>query len=176
MHIESECALGDAAGPQLTWTLTERSDRLIRDRDHKFTDGFDEVFRSTGAEIVRTPFRAPQANGVAERFVRTARSECLDWLLVLYAEHLEHVLRAFIDHDNGHRPHRALALTPPTPTGPAVAEGEWRGRAASRSTWRSDSRVHARGVTGFMHPYRSVGASSTWSPAASLPHCCNPNE
>ena len=42
------------------------------------------------AQCVRTPFRAPQANGVAERFVRTARSECLDWLLVLNAEHLAH--------------------------------------------------------------------------------------
>jgi putative transposase len=43
-------------------------------------------------EIIRTPFRAPQANGVAERFVRTARSECLDWLLILNQQHLERVL------------------------------------------------------------------------------------
>jgi putative transposase len=68
----------------------------------------------------RTPFRAPQANGVAERFVRTARSECLDWLLILNDQHLERVLDVFVEHYNGHRPHRALALTPPCPARSAV--------------------------------------------------------
>jgi transposase InsO family protein len=61
---------------------------------------------------VRYPFRALQANGVAERFVRTARTECLDWLLILNQQHLERTLKVFVDHYNGHRPHRALSLTP----------------------------------------------------------------
>ncbi len=52
---------------------------------------------------------------MAERFVRTVRSECLDWLLILNQQHLERVLAVFVDHDNGHRPHRALDLTPPSP-------------------------------------------------------------
>jgi len=58
---------------------------------------------------------------VAERFVRTVRSECLDWLLILNDQHLQRVLDVFVQHYNGHRPHRALALTPPRPTRPAVA-------------------------------------------------------
>jgi transposase InsO family protein len=66
-------------------------------------------------EVIRTPFRAPQANGVAERFVRTVRSECLDWLLILNQQQLERALAVFVDHYNGHRPHRALDLTPPSP-------------------------------------------------------------
>ena len=89
----------------------------IRDRDQKFTDGFDDVFRSIGLEINRTPFRAPQANAVAERFVRTVRCRCLDWLLILNDQHLERVLTVFADHYDGSRPHRALeprAATPDT--------------------------------------------------------------
>jgi len=109
---------------QLTWSLSGRSEPfryVIRDRDQKFTDAFDEVFRSGGCEIIRTPFRAPQANGVAERFVRTVRSECLDWLLILNEQHLQHVLADFVTHYDGHRPHRALGLKPPDPTRDSVA-------------------------------------------------------
>jgi putative transposase len=117
---------------QLSWTLAERSEPmrfLIRDRDQKFTERFDEVFWSAGIEVVRTPFRAPQANGVAERFVRTARTECFDWLLILNQQHLERTLEVFVDHYSGHRPHRALSLAAPEPRRPAatvLASGETR--------------------------------------------------
>jgi putative transposase len=103
---------------QFAWTLGERSTPprfLIRDRDSKFTHDFDTVFRNEGIEIIQTPIRAPKANAIAERFVRTVRSECLDWLLILNRRHLERVLRIFVHHYNGHRPHRSLNLAPPDP-------------------------------------------------------------
>jgi transposase InsO family protein len=65
---------------------------LIRDRDSKYSGRFDEVFRSKGIRIVKTPVRAPKANAIAERFVRTVRSECLDWLLIVNRGHLDRVL------------------------------------------------------------------------------------
>jgi len=105
---------------QLAWTLQEQPSRfrfLIRDRDTKFTRRFDAVFASEGITIVKTPVRAPKANAIAERFVGTARRECLAWLLIMNRRHLEHVLRAFIDHYNTHRPHRSLELALPTAIG-----------------------------------------------------------
>ncbi len=104
---------------QLAWTLAECPSRLrflIRDRDSKFIRDFDAGFASEGIAIIKTPVRAPKANAIAERFVRTVRSECLDWLLIVNRRHLERVLCVFVDHYNGHRPHRSLNLAPPVPT------------------------------------------------------------
>jgi len=95
--------------------LLERMPFLIHDRDSKFTAAFDEVFRSEGINVIHTPVQAPQASAYAERFVRTVRDECLDWLLILGRRHLEHVLRIYVRHYNRERPHRALALTHPEP-------------------------------------------------------------
>jgi transposase len=91
----------------------QRSRFLIRNRDRKFAAGFDDVFRSEGVAVIRTPVQAPNANAHAERWVRTVRDECLDRLLVLSRRHLDHVLRVYVDHYNSHRPHRALDLRPP---------------------------------------------------------------
>jgi hypothetical protein len=102
--------------------LFERMRFLIHDRDSKFTASFDEVFRSEGIKVIHTPVQAPQANAYAERFVRTVRNECLDWLLIIGRRHLEHVLRTYIQHYNHERPHRALALQPPQPRAPELPQ------------------------------------------------------
>jgi hypothetical protein len=48
-----------------------------------------------GGEVLVTPVRASQANAYAERWVRTVRAECLDWLLIVGRHHLEQVLRVY---------------------------------------------------------------------------------
>jgi putative transposase len=118
---------------------------LIRDRDSKYSGPFDEVFLSEGIRIVKTPVRAPQANAIAERFVRTVRSECLDWLLILNRRHLEHVLRVFVDHYNRQRPHRALSLRPP--------------RTDSEQEPSGSSAIHRRDrLGGLIHEYYRAAA------------------
>jgi putative transposase len=103
----------------LMLVLGERGRRvffLLHDRDAKFSPGFDDVFCSEGGEVLLTPVRAPRANAYAERWVRTVRAECLDWLLIVGRGHLEQVLRVYVQHYNAHRPHRALQLEAPVPT------------------------------------------------------------
>jgi putative transposase len=96
--------------------LDEHADRfrfLIRDRDAKFTAAFDAVFADAGIEVVKIPPRAPKANAFAERWVRTVRHECLDWMLVWNRRHLETVVAAYVTHYNTARPHRGINLDVP---------------------------------------------------------------
>ncbi len=118
---------------------------LIHDRDAKFSGPFDEILRSEGVRVIRTPIRAPRANAVAERWVRTVRNECLDHLLVFGRRHLEQILRGYVAHFNAERPHRALELVPPA--------------GAPRSRGSPPSSVLRRDVLGgLIHEYYAAAA------------------
>jgi transposase InsO family protein len=119
---------------------------LIRDRDTKFSRAFDDVWRSIGAEIIRTPVQAPNANAVAERWVGTVRRECLDQLLIVGRHQLVRVLRRYLDHYNQRRPYRSLAHATSVPFE----------RAEARSA-PSFGRLRRRDLLGgLIHEYESV--------------------
>jgi putative transposase len=88
---------------------------LLRDRDASFGKGFVARARAIGIETVLSPFRCPQANGIAERMVETFRRQCLDHVIVLNERHLLRLLNEYMDHYNSWRPHRSLELTAPEP-------------------------------------------------------------
>ncbi len=88
---------------------------LVRDRDTKFTGPFDEVFTSSGTQILKTPVRTPVANTYAERFVRTIRNECLDHLLIVGERHLRRVLHVYGEHYDRARPHQGIDQEIPLP-------------------------------------------------------------
>jgi putative transposase len=117
---------------------------LVCDRDVKFCCGFDDVFRSEGVDVLVTPVQAPNANAFAERWVRTVRAECLDWLLIVGRGHLGQVLRVYIRHYNLHRPRRALRLqAPDTTTTLTIVDNDRQGA------------VHRRDLlSGLLHEYQ----------------------
>ena len=133
----------------LVMTLAEREQPvrfLVRDRDSKFTRGFDEVFRSDGIRVIRTPVRAPRAKAHAERWVGSLRRECLDRILILSRRHLQQVVRAYIGHHNEHRPHRSLEQRPPLAKPPPDE------RPPPNQIGRRD------GLGGLIHEYYAIAA------------------
>jgi putative transposase len=105
---------------------------LVHDRDGIFAPAVDEALRSMSLQVVKTPVRAPQANAHCERFIGTARRECLDWIIPLNERHLRSVLAKWIHHYNGERPHSALGPSlPDNPTHQTTLTGH-RLRAAHR--------------------------------------------
>jgi putative transposase len=126
---------GVTAHPTGAWTVQQarnlgvslgeerRFKFLVRDRDAKFVDAFDEVFAADGVRVIKTPVRSPKANAYAERFVGTARRECLDWTLVFGPQHLERVMAEFVAHYNQARPHRGIQLATPIPFEPGRTTG-----------------------------------------------------
>jgi hypothetical protein len=138
LSIEME-RMGDITAPRF----------LVRDRDSKFTPAFDDVFASDGTQIIKTPIQAPNANAVAERWVRTVRQECLDWMLIWGRHHLERVLGEYVRHYNDERPHRSLDLRPPR----AMDRGS-RARAVTAA-----ARVRRRDrLGGLVHEYYEAAA------------------
>jgi hypothetical protein len=88
---------------------------LIRDRDTKYTSGFDAVIAAVGIDAIQTPIASPRGNALAERFARTVREDCLDHLPIVSGRQLEAVLADYVSHYNQARPHRGIGLDQPMP-------------------------------------------------------------
>jgi len=86
---------------------------LVHDRDPLFTAAFGEVFRSEGLRVITTLPRTPRMNAICERVIGTLRRELLDRTLILGERHLAVVLREYVAHYNGHRPHQSRQQRPP---------------------------------------------------------------
>ena len=85
---------------------------LLRDRDGKYTQGFDDHFRTAGAKIIRTPFKSPIANCYAESWIGSLKRECLNALRCFGLRYFDHVVQTYVRYYNTMRPHQSLGNVP----------------------------------------------------------------
>jgi transposase InsO family protein len=88
---------------------------LIRDNDDKYGDVFDRVADGSGIEVLTTPYQAPKANAICERFLGSVRRECLDFFLILSERHLYRTMKQYQAYFNHARPHQGLDQHIPCP-------------------------------------------------------------
>lgn len=81
---------------------------LIRDNDNKFGKRFSAVAEATNIDELTTPFQAPKANAICERFMGSLKRECLDFSLILHPYQLRRIVNAYVDYYNQSRPHQGI--------------------------------------------------------------------
>jgi transposase InsO family protein len=141
------------AHPTADWTLQQFREALpgdhtyrymIHDRDRIYSKDLDQSVESMGVQVLRTPVRSPKANGFCERLVRSARRECLDFLIPLSENHLKRTLVEWVAHYNHGRPHKSLGPGIPAPLTATPA-------SAHRHQIALDHRVLVKPVLGGLH-------------------------
>jgi transposase InsO family protein len=151
--------LGTTAHPSASWVAQAaknlvmdlddagaKAKYMIRDRDAKFPELFDQVLADAGIQVVLSGVRMPRMNSIMERWVQTLRHELLDRTLIWNERHLRHALHEFERHHNGHRPHQAMNQAAPLRAVPEpISDSE---RIA-----RLDIRRHDR-LAGVIHEYQ----------------------
>ncbi len=130
IHVTSREVIfaGITANPTGAWTtqaarnlffvhseLLTSAPALVRDRANQSVAGFDEVFRTQGFKILKTPVRVPVANTFTERWIGSIHRELLDRTIIWNERQPERLVRNYVDHHNQHRPHQSLGQRPPTP-------------------------------------------------------------
>ena len=99
---------------------------LICDRDTKWSRPVRQLLTEAGLRVVQTPYRAPNANAHAERFVRSVKEECLNRIVPLGERHFRQTVANFVAHDHHERPHQGCGNEILDPQRSARARGRIR--------------------------------------------------
>jgi transposase InsO family protein len=145
------------AHPSVDWTLQQLREvvgedsshqYLLHDRDSIFAKHLDESIRALGLRVLKSPPRSLKANSICERVIGTIRRECLDWLIPLTESHLREILKSWVAHDNGGRPHRSLGPGLPGPPNTVVASTK---PSTFRHQLEEGVAVRSKSVLGGLH-------------------------
>ena len=129
-RVEIAGITSEADGPwmmQLARNLTDPGDGFLRgaqyiilDRDPLYTTAFRRLLRDCGVTPLILPAWSPNLNAFAERFVESAKSECLGRMVLLGERHLRVAVREFLHHYHEERPHQGLGNELIAPTTIAI--------------------------------------------------------
>jgi putative transposase len=142
MHSRQVIYVGVTRSPTDAWTAQQLREAtpygqspkyLIGDRDGKFGSCFARVAATSGIEVLKTPYHAPRANAICERFLGSVRRECLDHILILQEKQLDRVLQAYIQYFNQARPHQGIKQQIPQQYGEPAPANHKSGRILSCS-------------------------------------------
>ena len=110
--------------PTAAWTLQQLRESvgdgdcfryLLHDRDSIFAKSLDKSIGALGMTVLKSPPHSPKANAICERVIGTIRRECLDWMIPISESHLRSILKEWVNHYNGGRPHMSLGPGVPGP-------------------------------------------------------------
>ena len=113
----SQCTFCCTQSPTDEWTARQLREAtswgqgpkyLIHDRDCKFASHFSSVATGSGIKELKTPYRAPRAKGVCERFMGSLRRESLDHTIIFHSRHLKRVVSKYINYYNQERPNQGI--------------------------------------------------------------------
>ncbi len=85
---------------------------IVHDRDTKFTESFDHVFKAADIQIVKTPYQSPIANAFAESWIGSLKRECLNHFYCFSLGHMDHIVQTYAMFYNHRRPHQPLGNVP----------------------------------------------------------------
>jgi putative transposase len=100
---------------------------VLRDNDGRFRPPFDGALAARGVEARRLAIRSPNTNAYVERFVQSIKQECLDHFAICGPEHMDYLIREYVEYYHTERPHQGkgnVPLTGPPVPAPESAEGE----------------------------------------------------
>jgi len=126
LHSRKVIHVGVTRSPTDAWTAQQLREAtafgvgpkyLIRDHDSKFGATFDRIAKTSRIEMLKTPYHAPRANAICERFLGSVRRECLDHLLIFHEKQLQRVLGAYVHYFNQARPHQGIQQQIPVSSG-----------------------------------------------------------
>jgi transposase InsO family protein len=97
------------------WGVLKPGQYLIHDRDTKFCTAFKQILDGAGVKRLRLPPRCPNLNAIAERWVRSVKSEVLSQLILFGEPSLRHTLSQYLAHYHEERCHQGLGNVIPFP-------------------------------------------------------------